>query len=65
MTKLTKQEVLKTIKLIDLGEYENSLVEFFEDIDELILNVTKKKKKILLNLLHNKLHLGIISLMRI
>lgn len=38
MTKLTKQEVLKTIKLIDNGDYENSLVEFFEDIDELILN---------------------------
>ena len=45
MTKLTKQEVLKTIKLIDNGDYENSLVEFFEDIDELILNVTQEEKE--------------------
>lgn len=42
MTKLTKQEVLKTIN--DLGEYENSLLDFFEELDELILSVTDKKK---------------------
>ena len=45
MTKLTKQEIFETIELIDLGDYENSLVEFFEDLDELILNVTQKEKE--------------------
>ena len=45
MTKLTKQEVFKTIKLINNGDYENSLVEFFEDLDELIFNVTDEEKE--------------------
>lgn len=40
MTKLTKQEVFETIELIDNGDYEDSLVEFFEDLDKLIFNVT-------------------------
>lgn len=31
MSKLTKQEVFKTIELIDNDDYENSLVEFFKD----------------------------------
>lgn len=44
MTKLTKEKVLKTIELIDNGDYENSLVEFFEDLDELIFNVTDEEK---------------------
>lgn len=45
MSKLTKQEVFKTIELIDNDDYENSLVEFFKDIDELILNVTQEEKE--------------------
>ena len=45
MNKLTKQEVFKTIELIDLGEYENSLLDFFEELDELILNVTDEEKE--------------------
>ena len=45
MGKLTKQEVFESIELIDNGDYENSLVEFFEDIDELILNVTQEEKE--------------------
>ena len=46
MSKLTKQEVLKTIKLINLGEYENSLLDFFDELDELILNVTDEEKAV-------------------
>lgn len=45
MNKLTKQEVFKTIELIDNDDYENSLVEFFEDLDELIFNVTDEEKE--------------------
>ena len=45
MGKLTKEEVFESIELIDNGGYENSLVEFFEDIDELILNVTQEEKE--------------------
>ena len=45
MSKLTKQEVFKTIELIDNDDYENSLVEFFEDLDELIFNVTDEEKE--------------------
>lgn len=45
MGKLTKEEVFESIELIDNGDYENSLVEFFEDIDELILNVTQEEKE--------------------
>ena len=45
MGKLTKQEVFKIIKLINLGEYENSLLDFFEELDELILNVTQEEKE--------------------
>lgn len=45
MEKLTKEEVFESIELIDNGDYENSLVEFFEDIDELILNVTQEEKE--------------------
>ena len=45
MGKLTKQKVFESIELIDNGDYENSLVEFFEDIDELILNVTQEEKE--------------------
>lgn len=45
MGKLTKQEVFESIELIDNGDYENSLVEFFEDIDELILNKCYSRRK--------------------
>ena len=55
MTKLTKQEVLKTIKLIDLGEYENSLLDFFEELDELILSVTDEKKDLIIKFLEEQL----------
>lgn len=44
MNKLTKQEVFETIELIDNGDYEDSLVEFFEDLDKLIFNVTDEEK---------------------
>ena len=45
MTKLSRQEVFKIIKLINLGEYENSLLDFFKELDELILNVTQEEKE--------------------
>ena len=45
MGKLTKEEVFESIELIDNGDYENSLVEFFEDLDELILNVSDEEKE--------------------
>lgn len=44
MEKLTKEEILKTIHLIDYGNYENSLLDFFEEINELTLNVTQEEK---------------------
>lgn len=47
MTKLTKQKVFKTIKLINLGEYEDSLLDFFEELNELILNVSDKEKDLI------------------
>lgn len=47
MTKLTKQEVFKTIKLINLGYYENSLLDFFEELNESILNVTEEEKDLI------------------
>lgn len=48
MNKLTKQEVFKTIELIDLGEYEDSLLDFFEELNELILNVTDEEKDLII-----------------
>ena len=45
MGKLTKEEVFESIELIDNDDYENSLVEFFEDLDELIFNVTDEEKE--------------------
>ena len=55
MTKLTKQEVLKTIKLIDLGEYEDSLLDFFEELNELILNVTDEEKDLITKFVKNEI----------
>lgn len=55
MTKLTKQEVLKTIKLIDLGGYENSPLDFFEELDELILNVTDEEKNLIIKFVKNEI----------
>lgn len=48
MTKLTKQEVFETMELIDLGDYENSLLDFFEELNELILNVTDEEKDLII-----------------
>lgn len=47
MTKLTRQEVFKIIKLIDLGYYKNSLLDFFEELNESILNVTEEEKDLI------------------
>lgn len=55
MSKLTKQEVLKTIKLINLGEYENSLLDFFEELNELILNVTDEEKDLITKFVKNEI----------
>lgn len=55
MSKLTKQEVLKTIKLINLGEYENSLLDFFDELDELILNVTDEEKDLIIKFVKNEI----------
>lgn len=55
MTKLTKQEVFKTIKLIDLGEYEDSLLDFFKELDELILNVTDEEKDLIIKFVKNEI----------
>lgn len=55
MEKLTKQEVLKTIKLIDNGDYENSLLDFFEELDELILNVTDEEKDLIIKFVKNEI----------
>lgn len=48
MTKLSRQEVFKIIKLIDLGYYENSLLDFFEELNELILNITEEEKDLII-----------------
>lgn len=45
MNKSTKQDVLETIKLIDYGDYENSVLDFFEELNELTLNVTQEEKE--------------------
>lgn len=55
MTKLTKQEILKTIELIDLGDYENSLLDFFEELNELILHVTEEEKDLITNFVKNEI----------
>lgn len=55
MSKLTKLEVFESIELIDNGDYENSLVEFFEDIDELILNVTDEEKDLIIKFVKNEI----------
>lgn len=48
MTKLTKQEVFETIELIDYGDYENSVLDFFEELDKRTLNVSKEEKEIII-----------------
>lgn len=48
MTKLTKQEVLKTIHLINNKDeeiLEKSAYDFFKDLNELILNVTNEENQ--------------------
>lgn len=55
MTKLTKEEVFETIELIDLGDYENSLLDFFEELNELILHVTEEEKDLITNFIKNEI----------
>lgn len=55
MTKLTRQEVFKIIKLIDLGYYENSLLDFFEELNKLILNVTDEEKDLITKFVKNEI----------
>lgn len=55
MTKLTKQEIFKTIKLINLGYYENSLLDFFEELNETILNVTEEEKDLITKFIKNEI----------
>ena len=55
MTKLTRQEVFKIIKLINLGNYENSLLDFFEELNELILNVSDEEKDLIIEFLEEQL----------
>lgn len=48
MTKLTKQEVLKTIKLVNNRDpkiLEKSAYDFFEGLNKLILNVTNEENQ--------------------
>ena len=48
MTKLTKQEVLKTIHLVNNKDeeiLEKSAYDFFKDLNELILNVTNEENQ--------------------
>ena len=55
MTKLSRQEVFKIIKLINLGEYENSLLDFFDELNELILNVTDEEKDFIIKFVKNEI----------
>lgn len=55
MTKLSRQEVFKIIKLINLGEYENSLLDFFDELDKLILNVTDEEKNLIIKFVKNEI----------
>lgn len=55
MTKLSRQDVFKIIKLINLGYYENSLLDFFEELNELILNVTEEEKDIITKFVKNEI----------
>lgn len=55
MTKLSRQDVFKNIKLINLGYYENSLLDFFEELNELILNVTEEEKDIITKFVKNEI----------
>lgn len=55
MTKLSRQDVFKTIKLINFGDYENSLLDFFEELDELILNVTEEEKDLITKFIKEQL----------
>lgn len=45
MNKLTKQDVFETIDLIDNGDYEDSILDFFEELNELTLKVSQEEKE--------------------
>lgn len=52
MTKLTKQEVLKTIKLVNNRDpkiLEKSAYDFFEGLNKLILNVTNEENQTIID----------------
>ena len=55
MKKLTKQEVFETIHRIDYGSYGNSVLDFFEDIHELTLNVTQEEKGIIIKFIKQEI----------
>lgn len=51
MTKLTKQEVFETIYLINNGDekiLDKSALDFFQELNELLLNVTDEEKETLI-----------------
>lgn len=52
MNKLTKQEVLDTIDLINNGDekiLDKSALDFFAELNGLILNITNKEKKVIID----------------
>lgn len=55
MKKLTKQEVFETIHQIDYGSYENSLLDFFEELNELTLNITQEEKGIIIKFIKQEI----------
>ena len=57
MGKLTKQEVFESIEVIEIfqtinainnGDYENSIQDFFEELDKRTLNVSQEEKEIII-----------------
>lgn len=55
MEKLTKKKVLKTIHLIDYRDYENSLLDFFKELNDLTLNVTQEEKETIIKFIKQEL----------
>lgn len=55
MKKLTKEEVFETIDLIDYGDYENSLLDFFEELNDLTLNVTQEEKETIIKFIKQEI----------
>ena len=55
MNKLTKQEMFETMELIDYGDYENSLLDFFEELNKLIISVSDEEKQKIIEFLDEQL----------